>query len=137
MKLIPHLSFNGQCQEAMDFYQRCFGAKIQFMLTYGDAPMSERVPPEWRGKVLHATLAIGQSILYAADPLPERYQPPKGFHVTIRVQEEGEAERIFRELSEGGTVQMPLQKTFWAIRFGVLVDRFGIPWEVTCPQAPD
>lgn len=136
MKLSPHLSFNGQCQEAMDFYQRCFGGKIQSMLTYGNAPMSDRVPPQWRGKILHATLAIGQSILYAADTPPEQYQPPKGFHVTIGVQEAAEAERIFRELSEGGTVQMPLQKTFWAIRFGVLVDRFAISWEVNCPQPP-
>jgi len=137
MKLTPHLSFNGQCQEAMDFYQRCFGAKIQSMLTYGNAPMFDRVPPERRGKILHATLAIGQSILYAADTPPEQYQPPRGFHVTIGVQDAAEAERIFRELSEGGTVQMALQKTFWAIRFGVLVDRFGISWEVNCPKAAE
>jgi len=137
MKLSPHLSFNGQCQEAMEFYQRCFGGKIQSMLTYGNAPMSERVPPEWRGKILHATLAVGQSILYAADAQPGQYQPPKGFSVTIGVPDAAEAERIFRELSEGGAVQMPLQKTFWAIRFGVLVDRFAIPWEVNCPGAAE
>jgi PhnB protein len=137
MKLITHIFFNGQCQEALDFYQRCVGAKIQFTLTYGKSPMSDRVTPEWRGKILHATLAIGESTLFAADTPPERYQPPRGFHVTIRVEDAAEAERIFRELSEGGAVQMPLQKTFWAIRFGVLVDRFGIPWEVTCPQAPE
>ncbi|HUB24327.1 MAG TPA: VOC family protein [Tepidisphaeraceae bacterium] len=137
MKLKPHLSFNGQCQEAMDFYQRCLGAKIHFMLTYGNAPMSDRVPPEWRGKILHATLAIGRSILNAADATPEHYQPPKGFHLTIDVQDAAEAERIFRELSEGGSVQMPLQKTFWATHFGVAVDRFGIPWEVNCPGASE
>src|SRR5882757_4909832 len=110
MKLSPRLSFNGQCQEAMDFYERCLGGKIQFVLTYGDSPMSDHVPPAWREKILHATLGIGESILYAADAPPEQYQPAKGFHVTIGVPEAAEAERIFRELSEGGTVQMPLQK---------------------------
>src|ERR1700677_2916769 len=117
MKLSPHLSFNGQCEEAINFYQRCFGGKIQSMLTYGNAPMSDRVPQEWRGKILHAALAVGQSIFYAADTLPEQYQPPRGFHVTIGIQDAAEAERIFRELSDCGGVQMPLQKNFWASRF--------------------
>ena len=137
MKLSPHLSFNGQCQEAMEFYQRCLGGKIQSMLTYGNAPLSDRVPPQWRGKILHATLAIGQSILYAADTPPGQYQPPSGFHVTIGVQDAAEAERVFRALSKGGAVRMPLQKTFWSIRFGVVVDRFGISWEVNTQQAPE
>jgi PhnB protein len=137
MKLSPNLYFNGQCQEAMDFYQRCFGGKNRFMLTYGDSPISDTVPPEWRGKILHATLAIGQSILHAADSAPGQYQPPKGFHMIIGVPDAAEAERIFRELSEGGTVQMPLQKTFWATLFGVLVDRFGIAWKVNCPGAAE
>jgi PhnB protein len=137
MKLSPRLSFNGQCQEAMDFYERCFGAKIEFMLTYGRSPMADHVPPEWHEKILHATLAVGESIVYAADAPPDRYKPPQGFHVTIGVQDAAEAERIFGELSEGGVVQMPLQQTFWTVRFGVLVDRFGIPWEVNCQQAPE
>ena len=137
MKLSPRLSFNGQCQEAMDFYERCFGAKIQFSLTYGNSPMSGHVSPEWADKILHATIAVGESILYTADAPPEQYEPPKGFHVTIGVAEASEAERIFRELSEGGAVKMPLQQTFWSIRFGVLVDRFGIPWEVNCQQGAE
>jgi PhnB protein len=137
MKLSPRLSFNGQCREAIDFYERCLGGKIQFVLTYGDSPMAEQVPPAWREKILHATLAIGPSILYAADAPPEKYLAPSGFQLTIGAADAAEAERIFGELSVGGTVQMPLQKTFWSIRFGVLVDRFGIPWEVNCQQAPD
>src|SRR5277367_2405779 len=99
MKLSPHLSFNGRCEEAMNFYQRCLGAKIQSMLTYGNSPLSDQVPSEWRGKILHATLAIGQSILYAEDRRPEHYQPSKGFQLTIGIQDAAEAERIFRELS--------------------------------------
>jgi PhnB protein len=137
MKLSPHLSFNGRCQEALDFYQRCLGAEIQFMLTYGNSPVADRVPPEWRGKILHANLAIGESIINADDAQPGRYQSPRGFQLTLDVEDAAEAERIFRELSEGGTVQMPLQTTFWAMRFGVLVDRFGITWEVNCPLAPE
>jgi PhnB protein len=137
MKLSPRLSFNGQCREALDFYQDCLGARIEFALTYGDSPVADKVPAEWRDKILHATLGVGQSILYAADAMPGEYLPPKGFYVTIGVQDAAEAERIFGPLSEGGVVKMPLQKTFWSIRFGVLVDRFGIPWEVNCQQAPE
>ncbi|MGA2231531.1 MAG: VOC family protein [Tepidisphaeraceae bacterium] len=136
MKLTPHLSFNGQCREALDFYQHCFGAKIDFMLTFGDSPASDKVPPEWREKIVHATLAIGESTLNADDAPPGRYQPPKGFQLTIDVQDIAEAERIFRELSERGTVLMPFQKTFWSPGFGVVTDRFGIIWEINTQQAP-
>jgi PhnB protein len=136
MKVNPHVSFGGQCQEAFQFYERCLGGKIITMLAYGESPMAEQVPPEWRGKILHATLAVGDNVLYGADVLPDQYQPPKGFHLTIGIKDPVEAERIFRELSENGTVQMPLQKTFWAIRFGVLLDRFGVSWEINCEQAP-
>jgi PhnB protein len=135
MKLNPHVSFGGQCQEAFQLYERCLGGKILTLLTYGDSPMAEQVPPEWRGKILHATLTLDDSIvLYGADVLPEQYQPPKGFHLTVGIQDPGEAERIFQALSENGTVQMPLQKTFWAALFGVLVDRFGVSWEINCTQ---
>jgi PhnB protein len=136
MKLSPRLSFNGQCEEAIKVYEHCLGGKIQHMQTYGKSPMSERVPPEWQGKIMHATLAVGQSILYAEDALPGQQQSAKGFQLTIGVDTEAEAERVFRALSEGGAVRMPLQKTFWSIRFGVLVDRFGISWEVNCQQSP-
>jgi len=137
MNLSPHLSFNGQCQEAMEFYQRCLGAQIQQVLTFGAAPMSERVPAEWRGKILHGTFAIGQSVLYAGDAPPERYQAPRGFQLTLGIADIAEAERVFGELSEGGAVKMPLQKTFWASRFGVVEDRFGIAWKVNCPGGPE
>ena len=135
MRLNPHVSFGGQCQEAFQFYERCLGGKILTMLTYGDSPMAGQVPPEWRGKILHATLTIADAIvLYGADVIPEQFQPPKGFHLAVNVKDSAAAERIFQALSEGGTVQMPLQKTFWAQRFGVLTDRFGISWEINCEQ---
>ena len=135
MKLNPHIAFGGQCEEAFKFYERCLGAKIVTMLSYGDSPMAEQVPADWRSKILHATLTVGENVLMGADVLPEQYQPPRGFHIAVGIQDPGEAERVFEALSEGGTVQMPIQKTFWAVRFGVLLDRFGISWEVNCEQA--
>lgn len=134
MKLNPHVSFSGQCEAAFHFYERCLGGKIVIMLTYGNSPMAEQVPPEFRGKIVHATLALGTSVLYGADVLPEQYRPPSGFHLTIGLDDPNEAERIFQALSENGSVQMPLQKTFWAVRFGVLVDQFGVSWEINCAQ---
>src|SRR5712692_447558 len=135
MKLNPHLSFGGQCEAAFQFYERCFGGKILTMLTYGNSPMAEQVPPEWRGKILHATLTVGDNVLMGADALPEQYEQPKGFQVLLGIDDPVDAERIFQALAENGTVQMPLQKTFWAVRFGVLVDRFGVPWGINCEQA--
>ncbi len=136
MRLNPNLSFGGQCEAAFKFYERCLGGKIVFMLTYGNSPMAEQVPPGWREKILHATLEVGDNVLMGADPVPEQYEQPKGFEVLLGIDDPADAERIFHALAENGTVQMPLQKTFWAVRFGVLVDQFGIPWAINCHQAP-
>ena len=132
MKLNPHLTFGGQCQSAFKFYERCIGGRIVTMLTWGDSPMAKQAPPQWRDKILHATLTVGDSVLTGADVVPEEYQQPKGFFVQLGLDDPGDAERIFAALAEEGTVQMPIQKTFWAIRYGVLVDQFGIPWEINC-----
>jgi PhnB protein len=134
MKLNPHLTFGGQCQEAFEFYERCLGGKIITMASYAESPMAEEVPQEFRGKILHATLEAGENILYGADVVPDRYQPPRGFYLTLGIRDPAEAERVFRELVEKGTVQMPIQKTFWAVLFGVLTDRFGVSWEINCEQ---
>jgi PhnB protein len=135
MRLNPHLVFNGQCEAAFRFYEQCLGGKIITMLTWGSSPMAGEVPPESSGKILHATLNIGDSILNGADALSGQYERPKGFYVLIDTNDPVEAERVFQTLAEDGTVQMPIQKTFWAARFGVLIDRFGIPWEINCGQA--
>jgi len=135
MKLNPHVSFGGQCEVAFRFYERCLGGEIITMLTYGNSPMAEQVPPEFRGKIVHATLTLGASVLYGADVVPDRYQPPSGFHLTIGLDDPDQAEVIFHALSENGIVQMPLQKTFWAVLFGVLVDQFGVSWEINCARA--
>lgn len=132
MKVSAHLTFGGQCEAAFRFYEQCLGGAIVTMLTYGDSPMAEQVPLEWRGKIVHATLTIGENVLAGADLLPGDYQSPQGFFVLIEIDEPSEAERIFGELSENGSVRMPIQETFWAHRFGVVTDRFGTPWEISC-----
>ena len=109
MQLNPYLSFNGQCEAAFKFYEQCFG-----------------------GKILHASLTVAGQTLMGADAPPERYQKPLGMHVTIGLTDVAEAGRIFAARAENGTVEMPLQETFWAVGFGLVVDRFGIPWMVNC-----
>ena len=135
MKCSVHLTFNGQCEAAFRFYAHCFGGTIVTMLSYGDSPMAEQVPLEWRNKIVHATLNIGESVLAGADFLSKDFEPAKGFFVLIDIDDPSEAERVFRQLAENGSVQMPIQETFWASRFGVLADQFGIPWEINCGRA--
>lgn len=135
MQMNPYLVFNGQCETAFKFYEKCLGGKIEFMMTHGDSPMSEQVPAEWRSKIMHARMTLGGVNLMGSDAPPDRYEQPQGFSVSLGVKDPVEAERIFQELSQDGKVQMPIQKTFWAARFGMLVDQFGTPWMVNCEQA--
>jgi PhnB protein len=135
MDINPHLTFDGRCEEAFRFYERVLGAQVSYFLKYGDSPMAGDVPPEWRSKIVHASLNLGERTLAGADVLPEQYQAPQGFYVLVAPDDSTQAERIFSALAEGGSVRMKLQKTFWSPAFGVVIDRFGIPWEVSCPQA--
>jgi PhnB protein len=135
MRVNPYLVFDGQCEAAFKFYADCLGGKIEAMLTHGGSPAEAHVPPEWRDKILHARLTVGQDVLMGSDAPPGRFEPPKGFSVTIQLTDPAEAERIFRRLEDGGTVTMPIQQTFWATKFGMLVDRFGTPWMVNCQPA--
>jgi PhnB protein len=93
------------------------------------------VPSEWRDKIIHARMTVGDSVLMASDAPPDHYEEPKGFSVNIQVNDPAEAERIFNALAENGKVQMPIAETFWALRFGMLVDRFGIAWIINCERA--
>ncbi len=135
MQLNPYLTFNGQCEAAFKFYERCLGGKIIAMMTHAGTPAEQHVPTEWRNKILHARLNVGDDVLMGSDAPPDRYEEPKGFSVSLQIKDPADAERIFHALSENGTVRMPIQKTFWAARFGMLVDKFGIPWMVNCDQA--
>jgi len=135
MQLQPYLFFKGDCQAAFKFYERCLGGKIEAMLTHAGTPAENHVPAEWRSKIMHARLVVGDAVLLASDVPPEHHQTPKGFSVSIRVTDPSEAERIFNALADNGNVTMPFAPTFWAQRFGMLVDKFGTPWMVNCPPA--
>jgi PhnB protein len=134
MQMNTYLQFNGNCQDAFRFYERCLGGRIEAMMTYRGTPMEEHTPAGWRDKIIHACLAVGDRRLMASDSPPDRYQAPQGFHVSLHPTDPAEAERLFAALGEGGIIQMPLEQTFWAARFGMLVDRFGTPWMVNCDR---
>ena len=136
MKLNPYLVFNGQCEAAFKFYEKCLGGKIEAMFTHGETPAAQHVPPEWHKKIMHVHLAIGNESLMGSDAPPDRYEKPQGFSVSLQIKDPADAERVFHALAENGTVQMPIQQTFWSVRFGMLVDQFGIPWMVNCEQVP-
>jgi len=135
MQLNPYLSFDGQCEAAFKFYEASLGGKIVAMVTYGGSPMADQMPPGSSDKILHARLVVGDTVLMGSDSPPECHDDMKGFSVAIGVEDPADAERVFTALAEGGTVRMPMQQTFWAARFGMLVDRFGTPWMVNCEQA--
>ena len=135
MRMSPYLVFSGQCEAAFKFYQQCLGGKIETMIPFGETPAAEHAPSDWQRKIMHASLTVGENMLMGSDAPPDRYQTPKGFSVSLQIKEPAEAERVFRVLAENGTVQMPIQQTFWSVRFGMLTDRFGIPWTVNCEQA--
>ncbi len=132
MQFTPYLNFDGRCESAFKFYENAFGGKIAFLVTFANTPMGDKVPPEWRNKVCHATLMLGDSTLMGADATPDRYEAIKGVSVSFVPKTKEEAERVFSKLSENGKVTMPLQKTFWAAAFGMVVDQFGIPWMINC-----
>ena len=134
MKMNAYLMFDGRCEAAFRFYAQVFGGKLE-LLTYGRSPMAERTPPEQRDKVMHVSLNMGEGVLMGSDAPPQFYQPMQGFHVTLVLADPAEAERIFDALSDGGEVRMALQETFWAAKFGMVVDRFGTPWMVSCERA--
>jgi PhnB protein len=132
MRVNPYLFFNGQCEEAFKFYAKILGGKIEAMLPHAGTPAEQHVGPEWRDKIMHAKLAIGGDVLMASDAPPGRQQQTGGYSVSLQIEQPAEAERIFDAFKEGGTVTMPLEKTFWAQRFGMLVDRYGTPWMINC-----
>jgi PhnB protein len=135
MQLIPYLNFNGQCEAAFKFYEQCLGGKIVAMFTYGESPAAEHVSAESRNRIMHVRLLVGDAVLMGSDSPPEYFEEPKGMNVSLHIDDPAEAERIFHALAEGGTVRMPIEETFWAIRFGMVVDRFGTPWMINCEKA--
>jgi PhnB protein len=134
MQLNPYLSFNGNCAEAFAFYEKALGGKILMKMTYADSPMAEKTPKELLNQVMHVRIDIGGKILMGSDAPSDRFQNPQGFHVTLGVETAAEAESLWNALSEKATITMPIAETFWATRFGMLIDQFGIPWMINCEK---
>jgi PhnB protein len=132
MQVNPYLSFNGQCEAAFTFYEQCLGGQLGTIFRYAGTAMAHSVPADWQDKVMHASVTVGAQELMGADVAPDSYEEPKGFSLSIQIKSTTEAERIFHEMARGGRIVLPLEKTFWAARFGMLVDRFGIPWLINC-----
>lgn len=133
MQVNPYLFYNGNCEAAFKFYEEVLGAKIEVMLRNEEAPESMPTPPERRKKIMHGRISIDGEVLMASDAPPEHFHKPQGFSVSVTVADPADAERKFKALSEGGSVNMPFGKTFFSKGFGMCVDQFGIPWMVNSP----
>ncbi len=130
-QLDPYLTFDGNCAEAMRFYERVLGGKIGMMMKNAESPMAEQCAPSDRERIMHARVEIEGRLLMASDAMAGHpYTPMSGFSLTLVYATTDKARRVFDALAEGGTVRMPLQKTFWVESFGMVVDRFGTPWMV-------
>jgi PhnB protein len=130
MSVHPYLHFAGNCAEALSFYEKHLGAAVTFRLKAGEAPMP--CEPDWADKIMHASFSILGAPLQACDVPPAQYQKPAGFRVSLSLSDPDTAQAWFDALSTGGHIDMPLQKTFWAAAFGMVTDRFNIPWMVNC-----
>lgn len=130
----PYLFFNGNCQEAVEFYCKALGAEVEMMMRFKESPeppLPGSVPPGFEDKIMHTSFRIGQTTVMASDGCETGGANFQGFSLSLSVPTEAEADRIFAALAEWGKVQMPLEKTFWSPRFGMVTDRFGVGWMVS------
>jgi PhnB protein len=136
-QLDPYLTFSGDCAEAMRFYERTLGGRLESLMIFGDSPMAQEVPPAAAHLVMHARLVLGDRVLMASDAMPgQTFEGMKGFSLSLFYETAEEGRRIFEALSPGGQVTMPMQKTFWAESFGMFTDRFGTPWMINAGMPP-
>jgi PhnB protein len=134
----PYLFFGGRCEEAIEFYRKALGAEVVMMARFKDAPEPQPGMPDcFQDKVMHATLRLGETLLLASDGRCEGPQAFEGFSLSITVADEAEADRVFAALGEGGLITMPLEKTFWAPKFGMLQDKFGVGWMISVMPKTD
>ena len=134
MQIQPYVFFDGSCEQALQFYQRAVGAKVEMLMRYKENPQPSpefRLPPGYDDKVMHSSLRIGDSVVMAADDCMGNAKSSSGFSLSLTAADAAEAKRCFDALADGGQVTMPLSKTFWSAAFGMLRDRFGIHWMVT------
>jgi PhnB protein len=137
MRISPHLCFDGKCREAFQLYQSILGGTIQTMLTYGESPMASSTDPRWHDRIVHATLVLKEIELTGVDMISDAYHRPQGFFITLSVDGVALAQDVFKSLAQGGAIQVPFETTFWSPGFGVLVDRFNIPWEINANGGQD
>lgn len=135
MDVQPYLFFDGRCEEAVEFYQQAVGAQVLMLMRYADAPPAsappEAVAPGSQNKVMHVSFKVGSSTLMASDDCSPGVHDIKGFSLSINAADAAEATRLFNALADGGTVRMPLEKTFWSPLYGMVTDRFGVNWMVS------
>ena len=131
--LSPYLFYDGNCEAAFKFYEKTLGGKIEMMLRNEEGPPEMASPPERKHKIMHARMTIDGQVLMASDAPPEHFHKPQGYSVSLTVKDPAEAERKFKALAEGGSVNMPFGKTFFSKGFGMCSDQFGIPWMVNSP----
>jgi len=134
MQVNPYLFYDGNCEEELKYYQKVLGARIEAMLTYEVGPAEMPIPEDYNKKIMHARLTIDGEVLMASDAAPGHFQKPQGYAVSLQVEDPTDAERRFKALADGGSVNMPFGKTFFSKGFGMCVDKFGIPWMVNCPM---
>jgi PhnB protein len=132
----PYLFFGGRCEEALTFYHGAVGAEVEMLMRYNespDAPPPGMLAKGFENKVMHTSFRVGDTVVMASDGCSPDEGNFNGFMLSLTVPTEADADRVFAALSDGGTVKMPLCKTFWSPRFGMLTDRFGLGWMVTVP----
>jgi len=130
MQIQPYLSFDGRCEEAIEFYRRALGAEVVTVLRFKDSPDPQADAPGMQNKVLHSALRIGDSTLLASDGRCQGKPTFQGISLSLTVADDAAADRVFAALADGGQVQQPLTKTFFSSRFGAVADRFGVTWLV-------
>ena len=133
MKTDLHLVFSGKCREAFAFYEKTFNTKVQFTMTFGEAPEGSPVPPDSKDLILHTSMPVGSITLMGCDAPKGREATLGGFQISVSDSSTDEVERIFDALKEGGSVQMPIGPTFWSPLFGMCTDKFGVGWMVSVP----
>jgi PhnB protein len=135
--VVPYLAFNGNCAEAVRFYERALDGKLELMMSGADSPMAAQIPKEFAHRIMHARLALpGGGTLYAGDAMGQTYQGIHGVSITLNYSSVAEAKKIFERLADGGKVTMAMAPTFWAKIFGMVTDRFGVHWVVNGELLP-
>ena len=137
----PYLFFNGRCEEAVDFYRQALGAEVEILMRFKDSPEPHQpgmVPPGFENKIMHTSFRVGKTTVMASDGCSAETPKFQGFSLSLSVSNESEADRVFAALAQAGQVRMPLTKTFWSPRFGMVEDRFGVEWMISVmPAGPN